>query len=124
MRGSASPPWPKIFGSKNQRQKILLLHSSIQEESFIRNVLQKNDLKCSVLHPYHRPTVAKDLMDWVKHSQNNNNWFFMNDNAHAFALIFWRLLPQKWVTETNHSPHPHSPGLTYKHSSKMKLKRK
>jgi len=33
----------------------------------------------------------------------------MSDNAHAFALIFQRLLPQKGVTETNHSPRPHSP---------------
>jgi len=43
----------------------------------------------------------------------------MNDNA--FALIVERLLPQRGVTEANHSPCPHSPDLTYivkKQSSK------
>jgi len=39
----------------------------------------------------------------------------MNDNAHAFASIVQRL-PQKGVTETNHSSRPHLPGLAYKHS--------
>lgn len=99
----------KYLVQKIKDKKYYFLNSSIQEKSFIRNVLQKNDLTCSILPPNHRPTIANNLMDWVKHSQNNNNWFFMSDNAHAFALIFRRLLPQKGVTETNHSPRPHSP---------------